>query len=133
MTTDFSKARVGDKVFDRFRQEWGVIDGIYKEYDHAIEVDFLGDMEEYLIDGRLEKEHHVPALVWGKQTATEWCGGVLPEMPRRIVKSKINGYLNIYPDGLHKFHLSKEAADYGAASDRITCLTVSGEYEIEED
>lgn len=131
MTTGFSKAKIGDRVFDRFRQEWGVINGVYKESTYAVEVDFLENMEEYLIDGRLEKDHSIPALVWDSQVPERnWA--VLPEMPKKIVTKRVKGYLNVYSDNDVTFYLSKDIADHYAASHRIVCIPVIAEYEIEE-
>jgi len=131
MTTDFSKAKIGDKVFDRFRQEWGVITSIDTGYTYPITVVYSRDDEGYTKFGFVLEEHAMPALVWGQQTpAEDW--NELPEMPKRIVKRKVEGYVNVYPNEF-TCHFNKEQADWYADKTRVCGFHVSHEYEIGEE
>lgn len=134
--TDFSKAKVGDRVFDRFRQEWGKIVEVYPlKNDYPISVEFKGgSTEDYTINGMEWDCYKIPGLVWAEQKPEDdW--SVLPEMPKRMVKKKIEGWINIYPSramgGLCKTrnHAISRRMDNHLGEP----LFISHEYEIEED
>jgi len=143
MPTDFSKARIGDKVADRFMQKWGIIDGIYKNDVSRIHVNFGGKILYYMKDGRISEDHTIPALVWDMQKPEDdW--SILPEMPKRTVKKKIEGWINVYPKAEYNYgdlftlgdviHKTKEKALKSRTVDALgEPLFISHEYEVEED
>lgn len=52
--------------------------------------------------------------------------------PKKKVKKKLEGWVNIYKDG-HCLYPNKESADRTANKDvRVACVKVTGEYEVEE-
>lgn len=55
----------------------------------------------------------------------------LVKRPKKLVKKQIIGWANIYP-GFTCFHNTEQLANNGHLRDRIACVKVTGEYEIEE-
>jgi len=109
MLTDFSKAKINDKVFDRFQQEWGIIDSIFKNDCFGICVNFGAGKGYffYMEDGRISNNHAIPALVWDMQKPEDdW--SILPEMPKRIIKKTIEECINVYEWGISDFRETKE-------------------------
>ena len=47
-------------------------------------------------------------------------------------KRVFEAWVNIYPDGRRAYSNSKEEADEWAAADRVTCLHIKKEYEVEK-
>ena len=50
----------------------------------------------------------------------------------KMVKKTVEGHLNIYKDGQHKWHSTIDAAEKMRANDFVTCIHISKEYEVEE-
>lgn len=51
---------------------------------------------------------------------------------KRKVKKLIKRYVNVYPDGSQGTYVTRELADTYSHEDRILCVEVTGEYEVEE-
>jgi len=63
----------------------------------------------------------------------QFCRTCPETFKRNLVKKTVVGWLNIYDDGEQFFHASKwEANDCGKYRDKIACVKLTGEYEIEE-
>lgn len=133
MPTDFSKAKIGDKVADRFRQKNGIIEDINRRDDtYPISVRFEDRKRaSYMTDGRVDERHAIPALVWAMQKPEDdW--SILPEMSKRMVKKKVEGWINIYPTDVA--YKDKETAISRRYSNHLgEPLFISHEYEVEED
>lgn len=124
--TDFSKARVGDKVFSRFCQQWGIIidmrqNTFLAKMDNNIQISFH-------INGRFHEYNAIQDAIWAEQKPEDdW--SILPEMPKRMVKKKVEGWVNV-SDNLYD---SKEhALKYQSPVTLGEPLFISHEYEIEE-
>lgn len=55
-----------------------------------------------------------------------------PAKPKRKVKKTVEGWANVYPARHTCIWNTKELADANAAPERIACVHVAGEYEVEE-
>jgi len=119
----FRNARVGDKVWG-CPYGWGRIKALDKDLMYALEVSFdEGESDTYTISGKCNPVDKHPSLFWDEIR--------IPERPLRIVKKTAIVYVNVYSDEIVP-HASQEEAEIGAGNDRITCIELTGTYEIEE-
>lgn len=94
MISDFSNAKVGDKVFEVGRG-WGMIIAVSPGSLWAIEVEFDHDhnkTEEYTIDGRLYIEYETPSLFWDNP--------IKEVLAPPVIEKSITVYANIYPKSM---------------------------------
>ena len=62
----------------------------------------------------------------------QFCRTCPETVQKKMVKKTVVGWLNIYDDGEQFFHASKwEANDNGKNRNKIACVKLTGEYEIE--
>jgi len=70
------------------------------------------------------------------ETLSDWfqfCRTCPETFQKKMVKKTVVGWLNIYDDGEQFFHASKwEANECGKHREKIACVKLTGEYEIEE-
>ena len=126
---DFSKARVGDVVYD-IRYGHGKITHINPGDDYSIVCYFheAQEKETYTIDGRTHDWHIGPVLFHAKPEISD------PPPPKR--KMKRQAWLNIYPANsmppiIICNHETKEQADALANNERIACIPIEWEEEEE--
>jgi len=130
-TTDFSSARVGDRVWE-VRWGWGTVVSIKTDnsYPVNVELDIGGGEFNFTFDGKFESTDLHPSLFWDKILF------VVPPRPKRMVKKTLEGWVNVYPEDspLKTFHFVKDRphADGLAEQTRIACVHVTGEYEVED-
>lgn len=138
--TDFSKAKVGDRFFSRFIQQWGTITDIRQntflaKMDNNIQISFY-------INGRFHKYNVIQDAIWAEQKPEDdW--SILPEMPKRMVKKKVDGWVNIikneighiYPGSIihETIEKAKEHQAYHALGEPLFISYEYEEYEVEED
>lgn len=125
---DFSKARVGDRVYDiRFGE--GKITSVDKSgRNFTITCSFPGTdvYEIYDRNGKWDYRHIGPVLFHAKPEISD------PPPPKRKVKRQVwlNVYLNVHGSVYIYSYETKEKADDCANRDRIACVPV--EWEVEE-
>ena len=130
-TTDFSSARVGDRVWE-VRWGWGTVVSIKTDnsYPVNVELDIGGGEFNFTFDGKFESTDLHPSLFWDKILF------VVPPRPKRMVKKTLEGWVNVYPDDspVKRFHFIKDRkfSDEIAEPTRIACVHVTGEYEVGE-
>lgn len=108
--------KVGDKV------DWlgwqGTVEKVHDDsYDITVR-DKCGFVRTFYKDGRYLKEQR-PSLV-------------LIERPKKKIKKTITKWVNIYPDGCETYYYTKDRADMCSNPNRIACVELTGEYEVEE-
>ena len=133
METTFENAQVGDKVWSFF-YGWGVIDKI-KASEYPICVDFDSDVAHYTFGGSLYKDDP-QSLFWDEIDMTP------PPRPVRKVKVPVEVWANIYlrpwknaknkDSQAFRVYDTKEAADTFSYPNRLACVKLTGEYEVEE-
>lgn len=121
---DFKDAKVGDKVWS-FRNGWGVIDYVDAEEELALRVDFKDVRNWYDLKGR---EHALSnqVLFWDEIKYE------IPERPKRMVKKKYRGWLNINSVRCDNVFSSERYAVEARQNDFIACVKIETEYEVEE-
>jgi len=117
---DFSKARVGDRIWDLFRGEWRQV--VFAEPAHALWVDGIGQ----LCDG---KTNGVQRFYWSPPTITGGC-----EPLKRVVKKTV--WQNLYFTGeegyyLGGFHPTEDIANDKRDKNKYIGV-VKREIEVEE-
>jgi hypothetical protein len=123
---DFSKAHVGDSVYD-IRYGHGKITHINPGDDYSIVCYFkeVQEQETYTIDGRTHDWHIGPVLFHAKPEISD------PPPPKRMIKRK--AWLNINKlsktDTAVYTHGTKEQADAAAVKSRIACIPIEWEEE----
>ena len=118
METTFENAVVGDKVWDEYRKEYGIISEIV---NGEIKVQFPSLTISYYLDGTALGKY-VRTLYWDKL--------VIPERPKRKVKKVIEGWVNIYPDVIHE---TESIANINCGHGRLgRAQFIHHEYEVEE-
>ena len=128
METTFENAKVGDRVWD-FNLGWGKVIKVLKGDSFPIEVRFYigegrSDYESYTINGS-ELDNVRRTLFWDEIKFG------IPTRPKRLVKKTVEYWGNIYKKS-GCLHDTKEEADREACTDRIACIRLTGEYEVEE-
>ncbi len=120
---DFSKARVGDRVFS-IKHGWGVIIEIRLDSTHPLRIDFKSKKSTYTLDGKFIIHDSNPSLFWDNPLKDE-----LPQPPRRKVKKTRDVWINFYSTFTSSGYNSKEIADRSATNDRLGCQKVTLEWE----
>ena len=124
----FKDARVGDKVWS-VSQGWGVIVDINKsEYPVVVEFKESGTRRVFTYEGRWVATDPYPSLFWDEVKI------VPPPKPKRKVTRVVEGYFNVYPPGTLStmFHPSEDLANRRAGKNRVACIHIRKEYEVEE-
>lgn len=129
---DFSKARVGDRVYS-MKHGWGTIVAIKNNVDHPIKV-HLDDEDRVPVSCTFEGKHYSmdesPTFFWSKPEISD------PPAPKRMVKRKVEGWVNLYRDGQVSYQLlSKDEADMDKVTLSRNCIGqvfISHEWEEEE-
>ena len=118
---DFSKARLGDRVFDILEGDGEIIfigeDFIQAKFNN-------GALGSYGFDGKYDPKEVLSSLYWSKPEISD------PPPPKRM--KKVVGWVNIYK--YPKEYRSSEKI-YGCESDATTSAavaTVPIEFEVEE-
>ena len=62
----------------------------------------------------------------------QFCRTCPETFKKKMAKKTVEHFANIYPDVSPCFHSTKELADRCATDDRIACVKLTGEYEVEE-
>lgn len=75
----FENAKVGDRVWDFVRNEWGEIIKIDKMSGYPLNVKFKRDGYRYTVDGKICKDDGNPRLFWGEIKFE------VPEKPFKLV------------------------------------------------
>ncbi len=116
---DFSTVKVGDKV-------WANHLG-WTEVTELVEDEFqVEEGDWFCFDGKINKADHFPAAFWDIPNI------IAPPAPKRKVKKIIKGWINIYKSGKVYFYKSKILADDSQSGNRIACIHINEEYEVEE-
>lgn len=74
----------------------------------------------FTIDGRACDWHKTPSLV-------------LVSRPKKMVTKTVEKWINIYPNHAGGFYSDEKNADEYAQQNRIACVKLTGEYEVEVD
>lgn len=111
--------KAGDKVKCYFFGDEVFILDSNRGSDYPLGFDSHGERWTFTDDGRFHDDHSVPVLT-------------LVERSTKKVKKTYSGWLNIYPSGGHGYHKERDKADFFADDDRIACIQIKGEYEVEE-
>lgn len=126
---DFSKARVGDRVYD-IRHGEGKITSVNNSgsnFPIACHFPETDEHETYDLDGKLVKWHIGPVLFHAKPEISD------PPPPKRMIKRK--AWLNINKlsktDTAVYTHGTKEDADRYARRYRVACIPIEWEEEEE--
>lgn len=82
----FENAKVGDRVWDFVRNEWGEIIKIDKRSEYPLNVKFKRDGYRYTVDGKIYKDDGNPRLFW-QEIKFE-----IPEKPFKLV-NLLNDYI----------------------------------------
>jgi hypothetical protein len=123
--TTFENAKVGDRVWWIELRAWGIIERI----DAYIFVKFPNlDLQGFSLRG---EQYSKQVLFWDEIPI------VAPPRPKRMEKRVLDGWVNVYPEGPMKTFVfgNKEEVDrYNLinGNNRIACVHVTGEYEVEE-
>lgn len=125
-----SKFRVGDKVF---HVGYGMgkvlsIDPTIFNGDDALVV-FLDDLYQpltFTLDGRRSMTHKVPQLLTLEEARAKGY-----DVPKQKVKKARTGWVNVYPQVTGGMYMSKEQADVNASGNRIDCVQITFEYEVD--
>lgn len=125
---DGTKAKVGDRVLS-LKYGWGTVERIDSFCTtHSFKVVFGSRRDWYTVNGKLFVDDFVPDLYYGPPEI------IGPSKPKRMVKKTVKKWMNVYESGdCHHVFGTKESADFGAYSDRIACVELTGIYEVEED
>ena len=133
MIERFKDAKVGDRVWS-YRWGWGKVIKIRPinstEYPILVEfnVNDRHQVDTYTFSGRDYIQHIHPSLFWDEIAI------ISPPKPKRMVKKKIEGWVNVHKDGLFglRIHDNEDKARMCSAITRIATVKVTGEYEVAE-
>lgn len=121
----FAEAKKGDKVWS-FTGGWcNIVD---TDYSQAYPIS-TNHGHSYTLDGMILTTHWNPSLFWDEIKFE------IPPRPKRKVKKVLHGWMNIYPPDTTRqgvLHSSQKLADLAAWPDRISCIEINQEYEVEE-
>ena len=121
---DFSKARVGDRVYD-IRHGEGVIVIVDDHCAYPIVCRFGESRREasFTLSGLSKSTDATPTLYWSKPEISD------PPPPKRKVKRQIwlNVYLHVRGSVYVYNYETKEKADDCATRDRIACIPIEWE------
>lgn len=132
MTTTFENAKVGDRVYWASGPECkvGETNGVITEVsDMAVRVRFENQYStiRFSVQGIIpEMGTSNQELFWSKPNI------VAPEQPKTKGKKVLTGWVNVYRDVSAAIFSSRKEADAWAHTNRIACVEVKGEYEVEE-
>ena len=132
--------RVGDKVYDWFRMEKGIVTWNGDSGNYRVSVEFEnGGTEYYTLDGRILKEHKYPALLYKKFVP------IIPQIYRETIGHpylKVDDKVVVWEnDGIkEKRHFAEWGEDgrivcfaYGMTSFTTDSTYLWDNYEIIED
>ena len=93
--TTFEDAKVGDRVWDLFYNQWFTITDINMEYKYPIQT----DLNSYTIDGRINMESRGRRLFWDEVTITP----PPKPLPRLEVDTKVLVRDNLNSEPLRRY------------------------------
>jgi len=124
METTFENARVGDRVWS-VEYGWGTVESVSKGvYPVVVSFDCGIDVT-YTFSG-MPRSSGLQTLFWDEVKIEA------PPRPKRKSVKTVEVWMNLYPRGKATTHLEQYEADRRALSDRIACVKLTGEYEVEE-
>ena len=129
MNPNFKNTKVGDSVFNT-HSGWGTVIEIDLSRVYPIVVKTGKCNQSFTIDGRCTKSQLAP-ICWLENDVPQYYLDLFP-CPKKKVKKTIERWVNIYEDFTSFGHFSEVEADAYAAEDRIGCVKLTGEYEVEE-
>ena len=126
-----SKFKVGDKIFHVGRGV-GTVVTITGNHTLPVTVKFDHITLNFSSDGKAYSDHTIPQLY-----TLEDARKMGFDTPKQKVKKIIEQWANVYPDGTYTVHFTEDAANaFNLLNDsnirRITCVKLTGEYEVEE-
>jgi len=122
-----TKDDIGRRVWC-FLYGWGTIEEVNGAdmMPYPVEVSFSMGSRSYDIGGRSFIKSN-PTLFWDEIRFKE------PPKPKRIIKKTIERWVNIYPcQDWIEYAGNEEEANSVAGTNRIACVKLIGEYEIDE-
>jgi len=126
METTFENARVGDRVWS-IEHGWGKVIQILSHKDCKLNVLLeTGDLVAITEDGKDDPQGHAQIWFWDEVIIEA------PPRPKRKVVKKVERWVNVYPRSMSKLHSTEGVADACASGDRVACVKLTGEYEVEE-
>ena len=123
-----SKFKVGDKVFHVGNGVGKVVRNDKLNTDYDIGVEFAGHGQVgFCHDGKYHNHHKIPQLY-----TLEEARKMGFEVPKQKLKKTINLWVNVYSDRLGPSIYESEEIAKNNSSNAITCVKLTGEYEVEE-
>lgn len=95
----FKDAKVGDKVFDYIKQDWGTVRYIENSL-YSLEVEFNnGDVKYFTMDGKLFNDDTLPILFWDE---------VKPIVPPKKPKPKLKNNAKVLVWNSSAYNINSE-------------------------
>jgi hypothetical protein len=126
---DGTKAKLGDEVYS-IKYGKGVVGDISSDgHLKPIGCIFMrnGETARFLMDGRYQEYEPLPDLYYGPPEI------IGPPKPKRIVKRTVEVWANVYKNGEYRVHHNQDAARLSRDTECLTCIPLTGTYEVEED